>query len=49
MGSEMCIRDRSSSAETSAKWLRDRLGDSVNGDIFLATSDDADRFGIDIS
>ncbi len=39
----------SSSAETSAKWLRDRLGDSVNGDIFLATSDDADRFGIDIS
>ena len=39
----------SSSAESSAKWLRDRLGDSVNGDIFLATSDDADRFGIDIS
>ena len=39
----------SSSAETSAKWLRDRLGDSVNGDIFLATSDDADRFGIDTS
>ncbi len=39
----------SSSAESSAKWLRDRLGNSVNGDIFLATSDDADRFGIDIS
>ncbi len=39
----------SSSAETSAKWLRDRLGGSVNGDIFLATSDDADRFGIDTS
>lgn len=39
----------SSSAETSAKWLRDRLGDSVDGDIFLATSDDADRFGIDTS
>lgn len=39
----------SASADTAAKWLEDRLGDTDSSKITLGTADDAESYGVDLS